>query len=33
MTAPLFAPDWMRGITIKQPWTACIVHGDKQPIH
>lgn len=30
MTAPLYAPDWMRGITIKQPWTACIVNGDKR---
>ncbi|MEV2235421.1 hypothetical protein AB0H69_43660 [Streptomyces phaeochromogenes] len=30
MTAPRYAPDWMRGITIKQPWTACIVNGDKR---
>ncbi|MFH8470325.1 hypothetical protein [Streptomyces sp. NPDC017991] len=30
MTGPLYAPDWLRGITIKQPWMACIVHGDKR---
>jgi hypothetical protein len=27
---PQYAPDWIRGISIKQPWTACIVHGDKR---
>lgn len=26
----LHAPDWIRGITIKQPWAACILHGDKR---
>ncbi|MDQ0904665.1 hypothetical protein QFZ22_000650 [Streptomyces canus] len=30
MTATLYAPEFIRGITIKQPWTACIVHGDKR---
>ncbi|MBQ0855737.1 hypothetical protein J8N05_47135 (plasmid) [Streptomyces sp. BH-SS-21] len=30
MTAPLYAPDWLRGITVKQPWAACIVDGDKR---
>ncbi|MFK4103224.1 hypothetical protein ACI2L1_24710 [Streptomyces sp. NPDC019531] len=30
MNPTLYAPDWIRGITIKQPWTACIVHGDKR---
>lgn len=29
MTPP-YAPDWIRGITIRQPWTACIVYGDKR---
>ena len=29
-TPTLYAPDWIRGITIRQPWTACIVHGDKR---
>jgi hypothetical protein len=26
----LYAPDHIRGITIKQPWAACILHGDKR---
>lgn len=30
MTATLHAPDFIRGITIKQPWTTCIVTGDKR---
>ncbi|WP_217208900.1 hypothetical protein [Streptomyces sp. AC550_RSS872] len=31
MTTPkLYAPDFIRGITVKQPWTACILHGDKR---
>ncbi|MFE0845817.1 ASCH domain-containing protein [Streptomyces rochei] len=29
-TPTLYAPDSMRGITIKQPWAACILHGDKR---
>ncbi|MBC2868652.1 hypothetical protein H1R13_27910 [Streptomyces mexicanus] len=29
MTSPLSAPDMIRGITIKQPWTACILAGAK----
>ncbi|MGW9360793.1 hypothetical protein [Streptomyces diastaticus] len=24
------AGDWIRGISIKQPWAACILHGDKR---
>lgn len=30
MTATEYAPDFIRGITIKQPWTACILNGDKR---
>ncbi|MGX1025434.1 hypothetical protein RKD37_000129 [Streptomyces ambofaciens] len=30
MTPPLYAPGSVRGITIKQPWAACILHGDKR---
>ncbi|UQA97613.1 hypothetical protein K9S39_06300 [Streptomyces halobius] len=30
MTPKLSAPDSIRGIAIKQPWTACILHGDKR---
>ncbi|MGW1364543.1 hypothetical protein ACWCQP_44960 [Streptomyces chartreusis] len=30
MSPALYAPDFIRGITIRQPWTACIVHGDKR---
>ncbi|MGW6016325.1 hypothetical protein [Streptomyces sp. NPDC055210] len=30
MTAPMYAPDQLRGITVKQPWAACIVDGDKR---
>jgi len=26
---PLANPDWIRGITIRQPWTTCILTGDK----
>ncbi|MEU9529724.1 hypothetical protein AB0D58_30625 [Streptomyces sp. NPDC048210] len=26
---PLVAPDWIRGITIRQPWTTCILTGAK----
>ncbi|MEV5100016.1 hypothetical protein ACFC5H_28480 [Streptomyces rochei] len=29
-TPTLYAPDSIRGITIKQPWAACILHGDKR---
>lgn len=29
-TPTLYAPDAIRGITIKQPWAACILHGDKR---
>ncbi|MFC7830788.1 hypothetical protein [Streptomyces sp. NPDC057375] len=30
MTPTLYAPDSVRGITVKQPWAACILHGDKR---
>ncbi|MFD4543552.1 hypothetical protein [Streptomyces bauhiniae] len=30
MTQTLYAPDHIRGITIRQPWAACILHGDKR---
>lgn len=30
MKPPTLAPDHIRGITIKQPWAACILHGDKR---
>lgn len=30
MTPTLYAPDHIRGITVKQPWAACILHGDKR---
>lgn len=26
---PPVAPDWIRGITIRQPWTTCILTGAK----
>lgn len=29
-TPTRYAPDHIRGISIKQPWTACILHGDKR---
>ncbi|GGZ21980.1 hypothetical protein GCM10010300_77130 [Streptomyces olivaceoviridis] len=29
-TPTLYAPDSIRGITVKQPWVACILHGDKR---
>ncbi|MEU7151200.1 hypothetical protein AB0B15_24715 [Streptomyces sp. NPDC045456] len=25
-----YAPDHIRGITLNQPWAACILHGDKR---
>ncbi|MFE2823478.1 hypothetical protein [Streptomyces sp. NPDC059271] len=30
MRATLYAPDHIRGITVRQPWAACILHGDKR---
>ncbi|MFI9176146.1 hypothetical protein [Streptomyces lincolnensis] len=30
MNSTVYAPDFIRGISIRQPWTACIVHGDKR---
>ncbi|MDU0301914.1 hypothetical protein [Streptomyces sp. PAL114] len=30
MTPTLYAPDSIRGISIRQPWAACILHGDKR---
>ncbi|MET9282579.1 hypothetical protein ABZY01_32570 [Streptomyces anthocyanicus] len=30
MTPMLYAPDRVCGITIRQPWAACILHGDKR---
>ncbi|MCX4231744.1 hypothetical protein [Streptomyces ortus] len=30
MTAPLHAPDWLRGITVKEPWGTCIARGRKR---
>ncbi|MBZ6093430.1 hypothetical protein KVH02_34780 [Streptomyces olivaceus] len=30
MTSLLYAPDHIRGITIKQPWAAAILHGGKR---
>jgi hypothetical protein len=30
MTPPLCAPDSVRGITVRQPWAACILYGGKR---
>lgn len=30
MTATLYAPDWIRGVTVKEPWTTSILRGSKR---